>query len=232
MKVLELFSGTHSVGKVCKKYDIEVVSLDRDLNDECPFKSGYKSDFHIQKDIMKWNYKNDFKIGEFDLITASPVCLWWSHLRNSWIGRKLKNMDRPLTREDIENDIEDYGIPMIEKVLEIIDYFKPKFFWIENPQTGRLKEYINDLIPFYDIDYCKYSNFGYKKKTRFWTNIENFKAKICRNDCLNILNGRHKEALGHTKKNNWNGELQLERYRIPEKLIEELLKCSLFLQVI
>ena len=31
MKVLELFSGTHSVGVVCKEKGYEVISLDRDL---------------------------------------------------------------------------------------------------------------------------------------------------------------------------------------------------------
>ena len=44
MKILELFSGTHSIGKVAKKYNIDIVSLDRDINGECPFRSGYKSD--------------------------------------------------------------------------------------------------------------------------------------------------------------------------------------------
>lgn len=215
MKVLELFSGTHSIGKVCKEHDYEVVSLDRDLGAKCPFGTDYESNIHYKEDIMTWDYKKDFKVGEFDLITASPVCIWWSMLRNCCINRKLKGMTKPLTKEDIENDITKYGEPMIDKVFEIINYFKPKYWWIENPQTGRMKEYINDLIPFYDVDYCKYG-FEYKKRTRFWTNIKGFKPKKC-------SKRKHNIQLGHCKKSNWDGSQTLQRYRIPPKLISELL---------
>lgn len=225
-RILELFSGTHSIGKEAEKLGYEVYSLDRDIGSKCPFGSEYESKNHFKEDIMTFNYKQ-FPKNYFHVITASPVCLWWSHLRNSWIGRKLKRMDRPLTKEDIENDIEKYGIPMVEKIYEIIEYLNPTYWWIENPQTGRMKEYINDLIPYYDVDYCKYSDFGYKKRTRLWTNIKGFQPKLCNLDCNNIIKinnvMKHKEALGHTKKNNWNGKLQLERYRIPSKLIIELL---------
>ena len=263
MKVLELFSGTHSIGKVCKKKGFEIVSLDRDMGAKCPFGGDYESENHIMKDIMEWDYKSDFKVGEFDLITASPVCLWWSLLRNSWIGRKLKGMKRDLTKEDIENDILKFGVPMVDKVFEIIDYFKPQFYWIENPATGRMKEYISPLIPFYDIDYCKYG-MPYKKTTRIWTNIEGFIPKRCKNDCDSIVEIktqkgdihtqskkqiqsptrklhegvisykkqkailRHKEQLGHTlvvgqkKKRSSN----IERYIIPEPLVEELVDIT------
>ena len=214
--VLELFSGTHSIGKVAKKKGWFVVSVDRDLNDECPFNTGYKSPYHINADIMNWDYKKDFNIGDFDIITASPVCKWWSVLRNCCINRKLKGMDRPLTKEDIENDINTYGKPMVDKVREIIDYFKPKYYWIENPQTGKMKTYILDL-PYYDVDYCKYG-FDYKKRTRIWTNINNFKSKKCNKK-------KHKVQLGHCKKSNWDGSQTLERYRIPDKLIEDLFIC-------
>lgn len=216
MKVLELFSGTHSIGKVAHNLGWEVVSLDRDLNGECPFNSGYISDYHIKEDIMKWDYKKDFKKGEFDLITASPVCLWWSQLRYCCINRKLKGMTRKLTREDIENDIEKLGKPMVDKIFEIIEYFIPQYWWIENPQTGRMKEYIINK-PFYDVDYCKYG-FEYKKRTRFWTNIKGFNSKICNKK-------KHNQQLGHIKKSNWDGSQTLQRYRIPEKLIEDLFLC-------
>lgn len=185
-KVLELFSGTHSIGKVAHRLGYEVVSLDRDLGGECPFDTGYKSDTHIKADIMDWDYKS-YEPGHFDVITASPVCLWWSHLRSSWLGRKCKKIHPTdvITKAHIQADIDRYGKPMVDKVFEIIDYFKPKHWWVENPATGRMKEYIDK--PFYDVDYCKYSDWGYKKRTRFWTNIKGFEPKKCKMDCENVI---------------------------------------------
>ena len=271
MRLLELFSGTHSIGKVAEQKGYEVVSLDRDLKAECPFRSGYVSKTHIKADIMTWDYKV-YPEGYFDVITASPVCLWWSHLRLCWIGRKCKKIHptETITKALIDADIEKYGKPMVDKIFEIIDYFKPNYWWIENPQTGRMKEYITDK-DFYDIDYCKYSDWGYKKRTRIWTNIKGFKPKTCKKDCGNIvvidekkqhknvlangyeiIDGKkvvcntkelreerrlHINNLGNTERKNLakkhskdvekigGGGNKLERYRIPEKLIEDLLNC-------
>ena len=252
MRVLELFSGTHSIGKVAHSLGWEVVSLDRDLGDDCPW-TEYKSDKHIKEDILTWNYK-EFPKGHFDLITASPVCLWWSMLRNTWIGRKSQMINpngEIVTREDIERDIDLYGKPMVDKVIEIIEYFEPKHWWIENPQTGRMKYYIEEKYPqyntFYDVDYCKYSDWGYKKRTRFWTNIEDFKALKCKKDCDSIItikkpleNNKKNSKIHSTNLGNYefqnlakkhkidvskeigSGSNRLERYRIPKKLIEEL----------
>ena len=112
-RILELFSGTHSVGKVLKD-KFYIVSLDRDLGDEDNI-----SNIHIKEDIMTWNYKK-YPIGYFDVIWASPVCLWWSNLRCCWIGRKLKNSDTIVSKESLERDIDIYGKPMVDKVREII----------------------------------------------------------------------------------------------------------------
>ena len=54
MNHLELFSGTHSFGKVSSKLDYNVYSLDRDLGAE---NDGYKSQNHFKEDIMTWDYK-------------------------------------------------------------------------------------------------------------------------------------------------------------------------------
>ncbi len=44
MKVLELFSGTGSVGNACKEFGFEVISLDRDMEAD------------IKTDILEWDY--------------------------------------------------------------------------------------------------------------------------------------------------------------------------------
>lgn len=243
VRVLELFSGTGSISKVCIERKWEVITLDRDM----------KAD--IQEDIMTWDYKKKYKPCYFDIITASPVCLFWSICRNSWIGRKIKmHGDKIITKEILQEDIDKYGKPMVDKVREIIEYFKPKYFWIENPQTSRMKEYITDL-PFYDVDYCKYSDFGYKKRTRFWTNIKGFDPKKCKKDCgytyekgghkidTGCRRYRHKETgeiyAPSTKKQRQEIDKKLyhliecnttkyDRYRIPFKLIRELFDCCNF----
>lgn len=216
VKVLELFSGTGSVGKVARSKGWEVVSLD--------LENKFTPD--ILTDINTWDYKEAYPVGHFDIITASPVCLWWSHLRCSNLGRKLKSLNgEELTREILERDIETKGKPMVRKVLEIINYFKPKYYTIENPQTGRMKEFLANL-PHYDVDYCKYG-FDYRKRTRFWTNISNFIPLTCKKDCDAIVHidprrnlYKHKKTVGHGPGS--GGTSKYERYQIPPKLIEDL----------
>ena len=57
--LLELFSGTGSIGKVAKEMGWEVISLDRDM----------KAD--IQTDIMDWDYEA-YPTKHFDFIWCSP----------------------------------------------------------------------------------------------------------------------------------------------------------------
>ena len=207
---LELFSGTHSFGKVSSKIGYEVISLDRDLGAECPFKSGYKSKNHIKEDIMTWNYKQ-YPPNYFYIITASPSCFYWSPMRKSWIGRKCKTIHptEVITKEHIQKDIDKFGKPMVDKVFEILDYFDPNYYIVENPKLGSMKDYINNLIPFIDVDYCRYG-FEYKKPTRFWTNI-NFEGLKC----------NHKKHSQNTHSNG-GGSNRLPRYVIPQKLIESI----------
>ena len=92
MRVLELFSGTKSVGKVCKEFGYEVIALD--LNN---------ADINI--DILEWNYR-DYPNNYFDIIWASPPCHTFSKMRDCWIGRKNSKFgNNIITKELLENDM-------------------------------------------------------------------------------------------------------------------------------
>jgi len=210
VKVLELFSGTHSVGKVANEKGWEVVSLDLKNAD-------------INIDILEWNYMI-YDSNEFDIIWASPPCDTFSSIKKTHIGRKRK-CGKIITKEDIEKDIHDRGLPLLNKTLEILLYFRPKYYFIENPQSSSMKQYLD--LPYYDVDYCKYCLWGYRKRTRIWTNLEGFIPKKCKQDCENCIDGKHKINIGMTTKKRIEGIKSeytklSERYRIPPKLIEEL----------
>jgi len=103
MKILELFSGTGSLGKVAEQLNHEVYSVD--ISDKY-----YKPTF--KGDILTWNYKQ-FPVGHFDMIWASPPCCAFSSMQ--YISK---------TKEQIkENEIKN-GLPPLLKTLEILKYFK------------------------------------------------------------------------------------------------------------
>jgi hypothetical protein len=214
MNCLELFSGTHSVKKVLENNGHYVISLDL-------------KDADINCDILEWDYKtypNDY----FDYIHASPPCDTFSLCRKCWIGREIKSHKGQIfTKELLLKDQQEIGVPILNKTLEIIKYFNPKYFTIENPQTGDMKNYITD-IPYTDVDYCMYG-FPYKKRTRIWNNFD-FKGKLCNKECGNIIDGRHISNCGHANKkytskmNNFINTSLKERYRIPEELIKDWVK--------
>ena len=203
MRVLELFAGTHSVGKVCKELGYEVVSLDLAGAD-------------ININILEWDYKKAFEPGHFDVIWASPPCHSFSSCRRCWINRKTKYFgDKIITAKMLDDDMETNGLPIVRKTEEIIKYFNPNRWIMENPSTGKMKHYLKHL-PHYDVDYCRYSDWGYKKSTRFWTNKEGFVPLKCNKICGNMNGNKHKTSVANTH------GLHL-RYRVPVKLIEELL---------
>jgi hypothetical protein len=68
------------------------------------------------------------------------------------------------------------------------------------------------------MDYCKYSDWGYKKPTRIWTNKVGFIPKTCNKDCVSINNGKHIISIGNTSWVRLN-----DKYRIPPSLITDLI---------
>ena len=136
-KLLELFSGSGSIGKAFRSKGWDVVSLDIDP----------KTEADIHEDILTWDY-TQFPVGEFDAIWASPCCTQYSCARTS--AKTPRNLD--------------LADSLVKRSLEIIDYFKPKTWFLENPATGMLKDRpFMAGIPYVDLDYCCYCNWGYRK---------------------------------------------------------------------
>ncbi len=217
VKVLELFSGTGSVGKVCKTLGWEVVSVDMILPAD------------HQCNILDFDYKQ-YNKDEFDIIWASPPCINYSAYKKWWFGRKLK--DGTIYSKEQNDKDQDEADKLVLKSFEIIDYFNPSLWFMENPATGSLKDrIIMKNKPFYDVDYCMYSDWGYKKKTRIWTNKKDFEPLLCNKQCGNMIGDKHKNILPgcgsqHNQpkdlKHLGKGTNRIDRYRVPPDLIYSL----------
>jgi hypothetical protein len=171
----------------------------------------------IQIDIMKWDY-TDLPIGLFDVIWASPPCTEYSRAKSIGI-RDIAGSNK-----------------VFKRTIEIIEYFSPKYWIIENPQTGLLKDQeFMKWIPYNDIDYCKYG-MPYRKRTRLWNNIDGWQPKpLCKRDCSSMNEGRTR----HIQEAQQGGSTAERRrvqqtfrtedlYRVPSELIKEILTaCDL-----
>jgi hypothetical protein len=90
----------------------------------------------INCDILQWKYKK-YPVKHFDMIHASPPCIEYSRAKTIGV-RKI-----------------DEANATVLKTLEIINYFKPRIWLIEHPQSGLLKEQeFMKGLPYFDIDYC------------------------------------------------------------------------------
>lgn len=228
MKLLELFKGTGSVGKAATTLGYtEIVSLDIDCK--------YNPD--ILSDIMDWDYRC-YPSGYFDVIWASPPCTYYTSMQGLVACNKRK-AGMPYDVEALRTESD----KIIQRTLDIIDYYKPKFWIMENPQSGNLKSrnVVAGLL-FCDGDYCKYG-YPYRKRTRFWNNYGATLDK-CKHDCPYSVGNRHIICVGTPKSGSWvknnnpkfvyksaNDVLstmglsfnQEQRYSIPQPLLLKLL---------
>lgn len=157
MLLLEIFSGTGSVGRVAKSLGFEVISLDLAGAD-------------INTDILEWDYKGVDWVPSF--ICCSPPCCTYSSLNNL---SKLRRNDRdwktalPLTPRA------QLGTDLLYRTLDIIDYFLSKnkdLKWvIENPAMGcmnndqRMKSLYSEVTSYNQFGDTRY------KPTRIWSNF-------------------------------------------------------------
>ena len=153
-------------------------------------------------DIMNFDYKQ-FPPGYFDIIHASPPCTQYSYARSTGPPRDLEGANR-----------------IVKKTLEIIEYFMPRRWCLENPY-GHLRKQVFMLDkPFMTLDYCQFStkedHFPYRKRTCIWSD-EIRPNKMCHQDCAE-MDERKKGHVG-----TFCGVRNLclsKKYRIPQGLFD------------
>ena len=157
MRALELFCGTHSIGKILEARGWEVVSLDNDA----------KAGATICADVLMWDY-TICKPRAFEYIHASPPCCEYS--------RALTTRPRDLESADA----------VVNRTLEILWHLRPRWFTIENPYTGLMKDrpMMAFLKPWLQrVCYCTYANgneaYSYRKETAIWTNLPWTPRQLC-----------------------------------------------------
>jgi site-specific DNA-cytosine methylase len=195
MKVLELFCGSKSFTKEAEKLGFECFTSDVNKT----FKPDYLVNI-LNFDVSRVPFKPN-------IIWASPPCTWFS-VASAWKHWNKKDK----TPKTI---FAQCGIEIVRKTIEIIDYFKPEVWYIENPR-GMLRH--QDFMDAYlrrTVTYCQYSD-DRMKPTDIWTNN---KLWIPRKMC-EVTDTCHKSEA--TNKLN----TPAQRATIPAALCREILLSS------
>ena len=204
MKVLELFAGSRSVGKVADQLGWEVFSSD--------FEAFEGIDYQI--DILKFDVsKVPFKP---DIIWASPPCTGFSVAA---IGR---NWEKTETDAIPKTDTARLGIELVKKTIEIIDHFQPQYFFIENPRGMLRTLQIMQRFKRQGVTYCQYGD-DRMKPTDIWTNSDKWIPRpMCKNgDSCHISAPRGSSTGTQGLANAY------ERSKIPEQLCLEILQSCI-----
>lgn len=210
MKVLELFAGTRSIGKVFESAGHEVFSIEWDKQHE---------NIDWYEDISKVTAQDILeKFGKPDVIWASPDCTSYS----------IAAISHHRTREDDGNltpksDYAKFCDKVNQHVINLIKELNPTYYFIENPRGGMRKMRFMKDLPRYTVWYCTYGDTR-AKPTDLWTNHPNPKFKL---PCHNGNKNCHHESAPRGSKTGTQGLAKVDRSRIPDELCKHIVKiCS------
>jgi len=136
---LELFAGSGIFSETATENGFDTITVDSE---------NWNGKIDIVENINIWNYKK-LKIKPI-IIWASVPCTAFSKL--SWYRYFLKNGEKYYPNSYFA----EHNIKLVKTTLKIIEYFNPKFWFIENP-FGIL-QYLN-IIPYHYeyITQCQYT---------------------------------------------------------------------------
>lgn len=160
MKILELFAGTRSIGKVFEARGHEVFSVEWDKDFE---------NIDLYEDISKLTAQDVLeKFGQPDVIWASPDCSSYSVAAISRHRRQVTKEDGTTTLAPI-SDYAKFCDMTNSHVVDLIMELKPKYYFIENPRGAMRKMDFMQPLPRYTVTYCAYGDTR-MKATDLWSN--------------------------------------------------------------
>ena len=204
MKVLELFAGSRSIGKVADRLAFDVYSSDIEQF----------GDIDYVTDIMNFDVtKIPFNP---DIIWASCPCTAFS------VAAIGKNWTKVGDDYIPKNSRAEFGLKLVQKTLEIIEHFNPTYFFIENPRGMLRKMPIMADLPRQGVTYCQYGDTR-MKPTDIWTNSTKWIPRpMCKNgDPCHVAAPRGSKTGTQGLKGSY------ERSKIPEDLCYEILKSCI-----
>lgn len=199
MKVLELFAGSRSIGKAAKELGMEVFSIDL-----IPYEG-----IDLAKDLLMVHPSDIPWVP--DIIWASPPCTTYSiaaisHHRDNTIAKSQEAI---------------IGDKLVKATLGLITYFRPQYWFIENPR-GMLRK-----MPFMQglnratVTYCQYGDTR-MKPTDIWHKSNWTPRPMCKNGlpC-------HESAPRGSRTGTQGKKGAYERSQIPHELcLEVLMSCK------
>jgi hypothetical protein len=204
MKVLELFAGSRSVGKIAEELGMEVFS-----SDLIEFEGIHYPISILDFDVTKVPFQPD-------VIWASPPCTGFSvaAIGHHWAGGKGAYIPKTETAK--------LGIELVRKTLEIINHFQPTYWFMENPRGVLRKLDVVKGLKKNSVTYCQYGDER-MKPTDIWTNSDVWTPKpMCKNgDPCHVAAPRGSRTGTQGRANAY------ERSKIPEELCREILKSCL-----
>ena len=163
MRVLELFSGTRSIGRAFEARGHEVYSVD--------YCESFEADSH--EDIAVLGVTDVMEaFGAPDVVWASPDCTTYSVAA---LGRHRKK--DPATGWLMP--VTDYAKicdAVNQHLMRLIEALAPQLWFVENPRGGLRKMPWMRGLPRYTVTYCQYG-YRYMKPTDIWTNARDPRFK-------------------------------------------------------